>query len=104
MLIRTAKNGTNPVGSSGFITTCDHCVSLLHWRKNCPESQKPKKLTGAVETNYIVSASMSNCFPTETEHLGIVDTGCTMSIAGFTWYSKYKSKLPKELEVSEDRN
>ena len=92
------KTGTNPLNNNGFITTCSICGSRYHWKRDCRENPENKK---EEPRGYLTFATIPELVTKECMKIGIIDTGCTMTVAGEPWYQAFNSSV--SFKINEGR-
>ena len=100
---RNSENGTNPLNQAGKMCQCFRCGSRFHLIRNCPETEGTNvKATPEGKTNdqqsYFTFASAVQSLRVEAAYEGIVDSGCTKTVAGDAWFASFDSKLPSQAQ------
>ena len=99
---------TNPTNSYGVVMRCYGCDSTLHMFKDCPKNPEksaaqnlPKKSEPKKDTEE-VHVVLLNAKPDskqrglvfETLGKGLLDSGCTRTVAGKFWMDEFLSTIP----------
>ena len=98
----------NPKDARGNFTICRRCRSIYHWISECPHNsvERSKGSGTYYSTNIneeIYIALLQSCVPqseteisslvTETFNMGVIDSGCTKTVAGENWLRDYLDTL-----------
>ena len=94
------NTNTNPLDREGNILRCFKCGSDKHFARQCKadshyegmQSSKPEKINITLN----VSQIPLNALLSETLGMGVLDTGCTKTVAGEEWMEAYLDTLSKE--------
>ena len=87
----------NPLGPNGNPSKCNICSSIMHWARECPNSDKSKNSAyecsenNQFETNIVLinikHENKENYSPLgETAGSMVLDSGCSRSVCGLVWY------------------
>ena len=88
----------NPLGHDGKPSKCAICGSTMHWAKNCQHSEKDED--SVFEANIVLmsqSRSGKNTLLGQTLGATVLDSGCSRSVCGKTWYNCYLETLPDKI-------
>ena len=104
-------NIPNPKNNKGNFTVCRRCKSTYHWLCDCPHNDVSKSssfYTRNLDEEVYIALLQSSC-PTpqdqisdlvkETLSHGVIDSGCSKTVAGENWLKDYLETLSSE-EVS----
>ena len=96
----------NPLGPDGRYTLCSVCDSIWHYFRDCPHMKKVKKDQKNKESSQEVNLSFISfvgCASNDDKKLqqllddskgyAILDSGCSTTVAGEEWFSKYVDNL-----------
>ena len=101
---------TNPKDKKGNHTICRRCRSIYHWIVDCPhnsteDNSKDSYFTRSPEEEIYI-ALLQSCAPksqdeitglvAETLSKGVIDSGCTKTVAGERWFNDYLQTLSNE--------
>ena len=96
---------TNPPTSSGLLSNCAVCQSILHWAKDCPDKDVYKKEEDKITmfAKDIEMGTMSS-FVFESFNKAVLDSGCSKTVCGRVWYDNFvKTLSPKKREDLEEK-
>ena len=99
----------NPIGKDGYVSRCAICESIYHWVRDCPDNEKDnstKDKLSDVEndgeqvhlslfmgnSNGAKNGKLRNLL-SESNGYAILDTGCSSTVCGNTWFDNYVSEL-----------
>ena len=97
------QSGTNQILRDGSIAQCYKCGSRYHLVRDCPESTETVEVSktnkpDVDERQFFTFASITKSLVHECREIGIIDTGCTKSVAGDIWYQAYLKTLTPTLQ------
>ena len=91
----------NPRGSDGKPSQCHVCQSTMHWARNCPhkddedaDEKKPYETSIVLLNNQTAG---DNSLLGETLGSVVLDSGCSRTVCGGTWYECYLDTLPQHI-------
>ena len=98
------KDKMNPVNKSGHISRCVICDSKMHWASQCPHAQNntavhiteeiDNELCEQVELVLITEElDKHKIFVAEASKSAVLDTACTKTVAGVTWFNNFVETL-----------
>ena len=91
-------NRKTPVDSSGNPSRCAICESVYHWVRDCPDKGKDP---GNVEIT-LFCKEIEECylesFLGESFNSAILDSGCSRTVCGKTWFKCYKDSLSNDYQ------
>ena len=83
-------NKKNPIDSSGNPSKCAMCESVYHWARDCPDKGKdPDNVEIALFCKEIEGCYLES-FLGETFNSAILDSRCSLTVCGETWFKCYK--------------
>ena len=99
----------NPTGSDGNTMKCFACQSTMHFIADCPHRNNYDTPHTAVSDIHI---TLFNSKPdliqrnlvAETLGKGLLDSGCSKTVAGEVWLREYLFTLPKGANVTEEES
>ena len=96
----------NPLDRDGNPMRCFICDSKFHWARDCPDAHENRRENDDAddkeETVHLslfmgyTSSGKGGKLPTlveESEGCAVLDTGCTNTVCGASWYEGYVNKL-----------
>ena len=96
----TQKSRDNPKDEEGNIMRCHECDSKKHLVRQCPHRDKPKevKVSDVEQIKAVNVTLVTENLPHLQDGLGkgILDCGCTKTVAGNVWMSEYINQLDPE--------
>ena len=91
-----SSNNRNPVGNDGDVLRCYVCDSTKHLSPSCPYKQERDSNT-VEEIHIVLLGSTPNekqkQFVVEALGKGVLDSGCTKTVAGKDWMSEFIDTL-----------
>ena len=95
---RPSKEGRNPLDKNGRRTTCATCGSRNQWVAQCPNNEdlvqtSSKDKRSGNDPCYLTFATISWKLLGECHEKGILDSACTATGAGETWFDKNHDAL-----------
>ena len=81
------------------ISTFSICGLRYHWKRDCPENPENKK-EEEEPRGYLTFATIPQSVTKECMKIGIIDTGCTMTVPGEAWYQAFKSSVSSKINES----
>nr|CAB3262901.1 uncharacterized protein LOC100184952 [Phallusia mammillata] len=101
----------NPPDKTGRPTRCRICESTMHWAPECPHRNNARCVGEVaeavtadvdqceeVELTLATNLSSNEIFVIESSHSAILDTACTRTVCGETWFNSYCSNLAANLK------
>ena len=118
---RNSSGKMNPADRFGNISTCSCCGSKFHWIRECPDKsdnwRKNPKSVHYCETgddNYEEdevniellqkSEDSMKWFVGETMGCGVIDSGCSKTVAGRQWLDCYLEQLGSNIDIHKSKN
>ncbi|CAC5364880.1 unnamed protein product [Mytilus coruscus] len=109
---KSKERGTNPLNKFGKRTKCAICQSVFHWAKDCPDKVN--------SVNFVESESeiLENCnitlftkeqppvseiFVLESACSAIIDTACTRTVCGESWFKQLLERTGDISTVTSNR-
>ena len=109
----------NPLNKIGKVSRCLICDSKMHWADHCPhksdhaalvteidtesDQENCEEVNVALMTQEYTDFDKSEVFVAEASKPPVIDTACTKTVAGNTWFENFKSNLTektfKEIEI-----
>ena len=102
----------NPKDNKGNYTICRRCRSTYHWIADCPHIAPEERLNSSgtyyarnADEEIYIALLQSNIPRTkdeitglvaETFCKGVIDSGCTKTVAGENWFNEYTESLSDE--------
>ena len=98
----------NPLGRNGKPSKCFICGSIHHWARKCSESQDSFKVKERskndeedkdshvllfVGYNEARKNNKTNALMEQCHGCGLLDSGCTKTVAGEKWFKNYQDNL-----------
>ena len=98
----------NPLGRNGKPSKCFICGSIHHWARNCSESQDSFRVKEGskndeensdshvmlfVGYNEARKNNKTNALMEQCHGCGLLDSGCTKTVAGEKWFKNYLDNL-----------
>ena len=112
-LYNSDPNITNPKDNKGNYTICRRCRSIFHWISDCPHvppEEKPNTYYTSNTDDEIYIALLQSCVPhskdeisslvSETFGKGVIDSGCSKTVAGINWLNDYLQTLSEDEQNS----
>ena len=111
---RNSSAKINPTDRFGNISTCSCCGSRCHWAKDCPDKsdnwRKNPKSVNFCETDHNdeheihiellqKSEDSMKWFVGETMGCGVIDSGCSKTVAGRQWFNCYLEQLGSDIDL-----
>nr|XP_039264060.1 uncharacterized protein LOC120339893 [Styela clava] len=116
----------NPKNKLGEISRCAVCDSKMHWADKCPHNPRHKSVHVAegiddprpskcqpdsdeevvenpmefVNAIFLTECQDNEIYVTETSGCAILDTACTKTVCGESWFSDYVDKLDDNFKKS----
>ena len=107
------NNVPNPKDSKGNFTICRRCRSIYHWIADCPHNTNIPEKQNNANSYYTKSledevyiALLQSCDPCPPDRISnlvketwchaVVDSGCSKTVAGKSWYEVYCESLNDE--------
>ena len=104
---------TNPPGHDGRPSKCSICHSIYHWARKCPDADFAYKDSSedlTCESNFVLLGEFDNIddhtnkdrknndvstLLGETIGAVVLDSGCSETVCGKTWYECFVDTLPQ---------
>lgn len=93
---------SNPLDNNGNISRCNICESKFHWAAHCPHAyeRNQNEETEFVQLSMFVGFAEGqldneklNNLVSDSENCALLDTGCSKTVCGTQWLSKYLGSL-----------
>ena len=79
-------NYSNPRGGGpSKLQPCQICNSAMHWKRDCPHQSNPSNQQNTAYFHFAVHVYFCENMTTT----GIIDTACTLTVAGGVWLTNY---------------
>ena len=104
-------NTPNPKDNRGNHTICRRCKSIYHWITDCPhngtvnQSRQSNSAFYTKSEDEVYIALLQSCNPSPQDQVsnltaetlchGVIDSGCSKTVAGRNWLNDYLSTLPE---------
>ena len=99
--------GTNPLDRFGRRSKCAICSSVFHWARDCPHKQEVSNVKFTEDNEEIPEEcyltlftkskkSENEIFLTESMGCAIIDTACTRTVCGKTWFEDFVNSLEEQ--------
>ena len=106
-------NALNPKDSKGNYTICRRCRSIYHWISECPHNstlssnkENPANCFYSKNEDEVYIALLQSCIPKSQDQItdlvaetlchGVIDSGCSKTVAGQHWLEDYLATLSEE--------
>ena len=103
----------NPKDSKGNFTICRRCRSIYHWISDCPHNntvnanrENSSNCFYSRNEEDIYIALLQSCIPNSSDQItglvaetlchGVIDSGCSKTVAGKHWLEDYLATMPEE--------